>query len=81
MSNMEKYIEAFTLCFGVDATMAKNLTMHGIPAWDSVGHMGLVAQIEAAFEIQFDPDDMLDLKSFAAGQKILTEKYNIDFEK
>ena len=36
----------------------------GHPHWDSIGHMTLIAEIEAAFDVMFDTDDVLALDSF-----------------
>lgn len=79
MNNLEKYKEAFSLCFGVPIADVEGLKMKGIPAWDSVGHMGLIAQIEGAFEIQLDSDDIIDFISFEKGKEILSSKYGVQF--
>lgn len=43
MTNEEKYTEAFMQAFDIDAETVRGLEFQAIPAWDSVGHMGLVA--------------------------------------
>ena len=50
-----------------------------VASWDSVGHMGLVAALEDAFEIMMDTDDIIDLSSFEKGMEILSANYGIDF--
>ena len=50
-----------------------------IPNWDSVGHMGLIAAIEDAFDIMMDTDDIIDLSSYEKGKEILAANYNIEF--
>ncbi|MBR1617028.1 acyl carrier protein [bacterium] len=77
MSNLEKYTNAFTETFGITADETKGLKYQAIEAWDSVGHMGLVAAIEDAFGIMLEADDIIDLSSFEKGQEIL-KKYNIE---
>lgn len=79
MSNLEKYTNAFTSSFDVDAETAKTLKYQDIPAWDSVGHMGLIAALEDAFDIMMETDDIIDLSSFEKGKEILSTKYNIEF--
>ena len=79
MSNLEKYTNAFTSSFDVDAETAKSLKYQDIPAWDSVGHMGLIAALEDAFDIMMETDDIIDLSSFEKGKEILSTKYNIEF--
>lgn len=78
MTNEEKYTNAFCQAFDIDAKTAETLTFQAIDAWDSVGHMGLIAQIEEAFEIMMEPDDIVDLNSFEKGKEILA-KYNVEF--
>ena len=78
MSNIEKYINAFTSTFEIEAARTTGLKDQGIEAWDSVGHVGLIAALEEAFGIMLDTDDIIDLSSFEKGQEIL-KKYNIEF--
>ena len=59
--------EAFMDAFSIDAETAKTLKFQQIPAWDSVGHMGLVAQLEEKFGIMMEPDDIVDLNSYEKG--------------
>lgn len=79
MTNLEKYTNVFTETFNLSAEEAANLKYQDIPAWDSVGHMGLVASIEGAFDIMLEADDIIDLSSFEKGKEILSTKYNIQF--
>lgn len=77
MTNLEKYTNAFTESFNVSADEAAKLKYQDIPAWDSVGHMGLVAAVEGAFDIMLEADDIIDFSSFEKGKEILSTKYNI----
>lgn len=79
MTNIEKYTNAFTETFKVNADEASKLKYQDIPAWDSVGHMGLVAAIEDAFDIMMEADDIIDFSSFEKGKEILSTKYDISF--
>ena len=74
--NLEKYTNAFCQAFEIDENVAKTLEFQAIPAWDSVGHMGLVAALEEAFDIMLEPDDIVDLSSFEKGKEIL-KKYDV----
>ncbi len=79
MTNLEKYTNAFVTCFEITPEETKGLVYTGISAWDSVGHMGLIAELEDAFGIMMDTDDIIDLSSFEKGMEILSEKYNVEF--
>ncbi len=76
MSNLDKYTEAFVTTFDIAAEQTVDLKYQSIDAWDSVGHMGLIAALEDTFEIMLEPDDIIDLSSFEKGKEILA-KYDI----
>lgn len=79
MDNYEKYVDIFASTFDVDKSDVEKLTYQCIEAWDSVGHMGLIAEIEDAFDIMMDTEDIIDLSSFVKGKEILSTKYGIKF--
>ena len=79
MNNEEKYVNAFVEVFEIDADTAKTLKYQQIPAWDSVGHMGLMAKIEESFDVMMEPDDIIDFSSYEKGKEILSSKYGVAF--
>ena len=78
MNNLELYNNAFIESLGVDEADLEELEYQKTDAWDSVGHMGLVAALEDAFDIMMDTDDIIDLSSYKNGKEILG-KYDITF--
>jgi hypothetical protein len=79
MTNLEKYTQIFSDILGVSKDDVEGLTYQSISAWDSVGHMELVAAIEDAFDIMMDTDDIIDFNSFERGKEILSKNYSITF--
>ena len=79
MTNLEKYDYAFTSNFKVSKEELPGLTYQGIFEWDSVGHMDLIADIEAAYNIQMDTKDVLDLSSYEKG-KVVLAKYGVNMD-
>jgi acyl carrier protein len=77
MNNTEKYNKAFLETFGIDEAGLDNLKYQDITAWDSVGHMSLIAALEEAFDIMMDTDDIIDFNSYAKGKEIL-KKYDVE---
>ena len=63
MTNREKYDNAFIESLDVEKEQLMGLQYQGVPTWDSVGHMGLISEIEDAFDIQFETDDIVDFNS------------------
>ena len=69
MTNLEKYNKAFVETFEVSESQLEGLRYQGIPAWDSVGHMSLIAALEDAFDIMFDTNDIIDFNSYEKGKE------------
>ncbi|GBE23337.1 MAG TPA: acyl carrier protein [Actinobacteria bacterium] len=53
-----------------------SLAYRAIPEWDSVAHMQLVAEIEDAFDIMLEIEDVIGMSSFEAAREILA-KYGV----
>lgn len=76
MSNREKYNNAFIESLDVEEAQLADLKYQDVPTWDSVGHMGLISEIEDAFDIQMETDDIVDFGSYEKGVELL-KKYNV----
>lgn len=80
MSNLEKYVNAFVAGLEINLNQVNSdLEYQSVAEWDSVGHMGLIAELEDAFDIMMETDDIIDFNSFEKGKEILTNNYNIEF--
>lgn len=79
MTNLEKYNEVFCKTFEIAEDKLAGLKYQDIDAWDSVGHMTLVANLEDAFDIMMETDDIIDLSSYEKGQEILAKNYEVEF--
>jgi acyl carrier protein len=80
MNNLEKYNNAFVETFEITEDQLAGLKYQDIAAWDSVGHMTLIAALEDAFDIMMDTDDIIDFSSYEKGKEILAkEDYGVEF--
>ena len=79
MNNREKYNKAFINSFDIKEEQLSGLKYQDVPSWDSVGHMGLISELEDAFDIQFETDDIVDFSSYEKGIELL-KKYNVIVE-
>ena len=78
MADISKYNKAFMEALDVKEDQLVDLKYQDVPTWDSVGHMGLISELEDAFDIQFETDDIVDFNSYAKGIELL-KKYGIEF--
>ncbi|MCX6246942.1 MAG: acyl carrier protein [Bacteroidetes bacterium] len=73
MTNIEKYKQVFITLFGVKEKELQKLNYQGVDAWDSVGHMGLIAGLEETFNIMIETDDIIGFNSYLKGYEILSK--------
>ena len=78
MKNLEIIQNIFTNSLGVKLNQLEELKYNDVPSWDSIGHMSLMTEIEDAFDIFLEVDDIINFSSFKAGLEIL-KKYNVEF--
>tara|TARA_B100000767_G_C19627801_1_gene476912 strand:+ start:326 stop:568 length:243 start_codon:yes stop_codon:yes gene_type:complete len=76
MENLEKYKNVFIETFQIKESQLEGLKYQDVDEWDSVGHMGLMTDLEEAFDIEMDIDDIIDFSNFEKGMEILG-KYNV----
>ena len=78
--NKEKLRTCFSQSLGIPMEqVTDDLTYNTIEEWDSVGHMTLVADLETAFDVVLDTDDILDLSSVRQAAAILG-RHGVDFD-
>lgn len=71
---MEKYKEIFMSVLELtEEDLKENLTREESEKWDSLAHVTLIAEIEEAYEIMFDPEDILSFDSYEAGKELLSK--------
>lgn len=77
MTNLETYNKVFLDSFEItEDVLGDSLVYQSIKHWDSVGHMMLMANLEGAFDIMMDTDDIIDFSSYEKGKEILA-KYDV----
>jgi len=74
-SVLPKVREAFKATFDIDPQLiSMETTADDVPGWDSVGHLSLGANLEEAFEISLDVDDLMEMESVRKIVLIITTK-------
>jgi acyl carrier protein len=77
MTNLDQYSQAFVESFDVDPAVLPTCSYRSIAVWDSIGHMGLMANLEEKFGITLETEDIIDFSSFEKGKEIL-RKYSVE---
>ena len=69
---------AFITAFDINSeALGPDLKYESIEEWDSIGHMGLIAELEDSFDISMEMDDIIDFSSYEKGIELM-KKYDID---
>ena len=64
--------------FGIpENNITDELEYQSIPEWDSVSHLMLVTELEAAYSITIEMEDVLTMGSVAKVKELL-KKYNVE---
>ena len=78
MENIKKYNNAFVEVFGAKAEeLNDNYGKETVEEWDSVHQLSLISELEEAFDIMFDPEDIMEMTSYAKGKELL-KKYDVE---
>lgn len=63
METLEKVIEIVATTCDVDKSeVNETSTVGDFPAWDSVGHLSILSSVEEAFDISFEPEEMMEME-------------------
>ncbi|MBO2524436.1 MAG: hypothetical protein CW341_01860 [Bacteroidetes bacterium] len=63
MDTLEKVIEIVASTCEVEKSEVSEKSMVGdFPAWDSVGHLTILSNVEEAFDISFEPEEMMEIE-------------------
>ena len=80
MNNKEKYQKIFKDIFSVnDDVLDKAFNFKDVVEWDSFTHLTLISELEDAFDVMFESDDILHFGGYLNGMEIL-KGYGVDFE-
>ena len=80
MEKKEAYNRVFIESFDLDEKKLNDkLEYNSIEAWDSIGHMQMIAELEDIFEIEFEMDDIINFSSYKKGFEILL-KYGVEIK-
>jgi len=72
---LDKVREVFKTSFDVDPQkVSLETAARDIPGWDSVGHLSLASNLETAFKISLDVDEMMEMENVREIVRIIQGK-------
>ncbi|MBQ0142097.1 MAG: acyl carrier protein [Prevotellaceae bacterium] len=75
---MDAKVRVIEIIAGVCEVTPEEITLEStigdFPTWDSIGHLTILSQVEEAFNINFDPEEMMDLEDVSDIIKAVEEK-------
>ncbi len=75
MSEIDRLSEVLTDFFGLPAgTPRDELSQKALPAWDSLAMVQLIGELQTAFDVEFDIDEIQALRSYGEIRDCLLRK-------
>jgi len=79
MTNTEKYNHIFVITLGANEhNLGEDYTFANIQEWDSLAHMHLIGELEDAFDVLFETEEILKFGSYENG-KLILERHGVSF--
>lgn len=69
----DKIIEIMKSVFKTDAVNTAT-NQQNCDKWDSLHHLNLIVELEDAFDMEFEPEEIAAMKSFEAVKQMITNK-------
>ncbi len=80
MTNEQKLQDSFIRVLDLEpAQVNDDLKYQGVPQWDSIAHMDLIDDLENAFGVSFETEQILGMSSYDRAREILQQDFGIDF--
>lgn len=54
--------------------LGTNCSQSNCEKWDSLNHLNLIVELEDAFDIEFEPEEIAEMKSFEIVKKMIESK-------
>jgi len=73
--HIDTIVDTFSDVMGIPKIeLNDTIAYNSHPAWDSLKHLQLISELETAFDIEFDMDDVIAMENFGLVRE-LTAKY------
>ena len=69
----EQLVDIFKRTFDLNE-VDENISRENCEKWDSLNHLNLVVEIETAFKINLEPEEIGDLHNFLSIEKMIQRK-------
>jgi acyl carrier protein len=69
----EKIKAVMSRIFQLDE-ISDNISQQNCAKWDSMQHLNLVVELEETFGVEFEPEEIAEMKSLEKIEEILSEK-------
>ncbi len=79
MSNLKIYNDVLKKVLEVEEEQLEGVKYQAVPKWDSIGNIDLISELEGAFNIVIDDEDIIGFCDYISGKEMLN-KYGVFFE-
>jgi acyl carrier protein len=69
----DEIVEVLKRTFELDK-IDETISQKNCTQWDSLHHLNMIVELESVFDVTFEPEEIAEMKSFAAIEKMLAQK-------
>ena len=73
MNMNERLTTVFCSVLGMDQ-INDNISQANCPTWDSMRHLNLIVELESEFSVEFEPEEIAEMKDYDQVRRILESK-------
>lgn len=72
----EKIVEIMKQVFRTDG-ISTSSDQNNCEAWDSLHHLNLIMELENEFDVEFEPEEIAEMKSFSTVKNTIESKMKV----
>jgi len=69
----DEIVEVLKRTFELDK-IDETISQKNCTQWDSLHHLNMIVELESVFDVTFEPEEIAEMKSFTAIEKMLAQK-------
>jgi len=69
----DEIVEVLKKTFELDE-LDETISQKNCTQWDSLHHLNMIIELESVFDVTFEPEEIAEMKSLAAIEKVLVQK-------
>jgi acyl carrier protein len=71
----QRIINILSKTLGVDCSKVNNPSQQNLTSWDSLAHLNLIIELEAEFNVSFEPEEIAEMTELSTIIRMVESRY------